>query len=54
MGVGGTTALGCSMGQQGVSGLPALSAVSLAAVAGIGVGVVGAPRCLAWRVESED
>ena len=53
MGVGGVTALGCSMG-QGVSGLLTLSAASLAVVAGIGVGVVVALRYLAWRVERED
>ena len=53
MGVGGVTALGCSMG-QGVRGLFALSAALLAVVASMGVSVVVALRCLAWRVERED
>ena len=55
IGVGGVTALGCSIGQR-VSGLFILSAASPAAVAGIGAvaGAVAALRHLAWRVERED
>lgn len=50
MGVGGVTALGCSIG-QGISGLAVLSAGSLIAVAGIVAGALGALRWQAWRIE---
>ncbi|NML45776.1 YeeE/YedE family protein [Ramlibacter sp. G-1-2-2] len=50
MGVGGVTALGCSIG-QGLSGLATLSATSFVAVAGIVLGALGGLRWQAWRVE---
>ncbi|HSV71777.1 MAG TPA: YeeE/YedE family protein [Methylibium sp.] len=50
MGVGGVTALGCSIG-QGVSGLSLLSAGSFVAVAGIAAGAVAALRYQAWIIE---
>ncbi|MGQ0512261.1 MAG: YeeE/YedE family protein [Betaproteobacteria bacterium] len=52
MGVGGVTALGCSIG-QGLSGLSQLSAGSVIAVAGIAAGAVAALRWQAWRIERE-
>ncbi len=52
MGVGGVTALGCSIG-QGVSGLSLLSVGSMIAVAGIVAGAVAALRYQAWVVERE-
>lgn len=51
MGVGGVTAMGCSIG-QGVSGLSTLSATSLVAVAAMIVGAVGALKYQLWRLES--
>jgi uncharacterized membrane protein YedE/YeeE len=50
MGVGGVTAMGCSIG-QGLSGLSTLSATSLVAVAGIVGGALGGLRYQARRVE---
>ena len=50
MGVGGVTALGCSIG-QGLSGLSLLSAGSVIAVAGIAAGAVAALRWQVWRIE---
>jgi len=50
MGVGGVTALGCSIG-QGVSGLSLLSTGSLVAVAGIATGAFAALRLEARRME---
>lgn len=52
MGVGGITAIGCSIG-QGVSGLSLLSVGSLIAVAAIVVGAVAALRYQAWQIERE-
>ena len=50
MGVGGVTALGCTVG-QGLSGLSTLSANSVLAVAGIIGGAVLAFRYQMWRLE---
>jgi uncharacterized membrane protein YedE/YeeE len=50
MGVGGVTALGCTVG-QGLSGLSTLSLGSLLAVAGIVAGAVGALKYQVWRME---
>jgi hypothetical protein len=50
MGVGGVTALGCTIG-QGLSGLSTLSATSFVAVAAIGAGAVAAFRYQVWRLE---
>jgi len=50
MGVGGVTAMGCTIG-QGLSGLSTLSATSFVAFAAIVVGAVLALRWQAWRVE---
>ncbi|HSV77715.1 MAG TPA: YeeE/YedE family protein [Ramlibacter sp.] len=50
MGVGGVTAMGCTIG-QGLSGLSTLSATSFVAVAGIVGGALLAFRYQAWRVE---
>lgn len=52
MGIGGVTALGCSIG-QGVSGVSTLSVASLLAVAGISLGAVAALRYLTWRIERD-
>jgi hypothetical protein len=49
MGIGGVTAMGCTIG-QGLSGLSTLSATSFVAVAGIGAGAVAALRYQTWRV----
>ena len=49
MGVGGVTAMGCTIG-QGLSGLSTLSATSFVAVAGIVIGALAAFRYQAWRV----
>ncbi|WP_298928425.1 YeeE/YedE family protein [uncultured Ramlibacter sp.] len=48
MGVGGVTAMGCSIG-QGVSGVSTLSATSFIAVAAMVGGAVAALRYQAWR-----
>ncbi len=50
MGVGGVTALGCTIG-QGISGLSTLSLGSLLAVASIVLGALGALRYQAWRMD---
>lgn len=50
MGVGGVTAMGCTIG-QGLSGVSTLSLTSLVAVAAIMAGAVGALRYTAWRLE---
>jgi uncharacterized protein len=50
MGVGGVTALGCTIG-QGVSGVSTLSVGSFIALAAIIGGAVAALRYQAWRVE---
>jgi uncharacterized protein len=50
MGVGGVTAMGCTIG-QGLSGLSTLSATSIVAVAAILAGAVGAFKYQAWRLE---
>ena len=50
MGVGGVTAVGCTVG-QGLSGLSTLSLGSFIAVAGIVVGAVAALRWQVWRLE---
>src|SRR6185295_19051197 len=50
MGVGGVTALGCTIG-QGLSGLSTLSLTSFVALAAIVVGAVGGVRFQTWRVE---
>lgn len=52
MGVGGVTALGCSIG-QGVSGVSTLSATSFVAVAAMIAGAAAAVRYQAWRLERE-
>ena len=49
MGVGGVTALGCTIG-QGLSGVSTLGLTSLVAVAAIIAGAVAALRYQAWRV----
>jgi uncharacterized membrane protein YedE/YeeE len=51
MGVGGVTAMGCTIG-QGLSGLSTLSATSFVAVAGIVLGAIAAFRYQMWRIES--
>ncbi|GAB2487875.1 YeeE/YedE family protein [Comamonas humi] len=50
MGVGGVTAMGCTIG-QGVSAISTLQLGSFLAVAGIVAGAVAALRYLAWREE---
>lgn len=50
MGVGGVTAVGCTVG-QGLSGLSTLSLGSFIAVAGIVAGAVAALRWQVWRLE---
>lgn len=50
MGVGGVTALGCTIG-QGLSGISTLSATSFVAVASIISGAVAALKYQAWRME---
>jgi hypothetical protein len=50
MGVGGVTAMGCTIG-QGLSGLSTLSATSFMAVAGIMAGAVIAFKYQMWRLE---
>jgi uncharacterized protein len=49
MGVGGVTALGCTIG-QGLSGVSTLALGSFIALAGILVGAVGALRWQMWRM----
>jgi uncharacterized membrane protein YedE/YeeE len=50
MGVGGVTALGCTVG-QGISGVSTLSLTSFVALAGILAGAVLALHWQAWRVD---
>lgn len=50
MGVGGVTAMGCTIG-QGLSGLSTLSATSFVAVAGIVAGAILAFKYQIWRLE---
>jgi uncharacterized membrane protein YedE/YeeE len=52
MGVGGVTAMGCSIG-QGVSGVSTLSATSFVAVFAMIAGAVAALKYQAWRLERE-
>ena len=52
MGVGGVTALGCTVG-QGLSGLSTLSLTSMIAVAGIVVGALGGFRFQIWLLDRE-
>ncbi|TFY98201.1 YeeE/YedE family protein [Ramlibacter humi] len=52
MGVGGVTALGCSIG-QGVTGLSTLSLGSLAATLAMVAGAVAGVRYQAWRIERD-
>jgi uncharacterized membrane protein YedE/YeeE len=50
MGIGGVTALGCTIG-QGLSGLSTLSLTSFVALASIIAGAVAALRLQIWRIE---
>ncbi|MCB2021050.1 MAG: YeeE/YedE family protein [Burkholderiaceae bacterium] len=50
MGIGGVTALGCTIG-QGISGVSTLGLTSFVALAAILAGAVGALRLQAWRIE---
>ncbi|HEY8361092.1 MAG TPA: YeeE/YedE family protein [Ramlibacter sp.] len=50
MGVGGVTAMGCTIG-QGMSGISTLSATSFVAVAGIAGGAILAFQYQLWRLE---
>jgi hypothetical protein len=50
MGVGGVTAMGCTIG-QGLSGISTLSATSFVAVAAILAGGVAGVRYQVWRLE---
>ena len=50
MGVGGVTAMGCTVG-QGLSGLSTLSLTSVVAVGGIVAGAVAALRYQVWRLD---
>jgi uncharacterized membrane protein YedE/YeeE len=50
MGIGGVTAMGCTVG-QGLSGLSTLSFTSMIAVAGIFLGAVGGFRLQMWLLE---
>jgi hypothetical protein len=52
MGVGGVTALGCTVG-QGLSGLSTLSLTSMIAVVGIVLGAIGGFRFQMWLLERE-
>ena len=52
MGVGGITALGCTIG-QGISGLSTLSLGSFIAIAAIVAGAVAALRWQVWRLDSQ-
>lgn len=52
MGVGGVTALGCTVG-QGLSGVSTLSLGSFIALAGIVAGALAALRYQTWRVERQ-
>ncbi|MEY2688713.1 MAG: hypothetical protein RL375_2911 [Pseudomonadota bacterium] len=50
MGVGGVTALGCTVG-QGISGVSTLGLTSVIALAGIVLGCVAGLRFLVWQLE---
>lgn len=50
MGIGGVTAMGCTVG-QGLSGVSTLSLTSFVAVFGIIIGAVAALRYQVWRLE---
>ncbi len=50
MGIGGVTALGCTIG-QGISGVSTLGLTSFVALAAILAGAVAALRLQAWRIE---
>jgi uncharacterized membrane protein YedE/YeeE len=52
MGIGGVTALGCTVG-QGISGVSTLSLSSFIALGGILLGAVAALRWQQWRIERE-
>lgn len=52
MGVGGVTAMGCTVG-QGLSGISTLSVTSAIALAGIVVGALGGFRFQLWLLERE-
>jgi uncharacterized protein len=52
MGIGGVTALGCTVG-QGLSGLSTLSLTSVIAVVGIVLGAIGGLRFQMWLLERE-
>jgi hypothetical protein len=52
MGVGGVTALGCTIG-QGLSGISTLSLGSALALAGIAAGAVAVLRWQAWQLERD-
>jgi len=52
MGIGGVTALGCTVG-QGLSGLSTLSITSVIAVAGIVLGAVASLRFQMWLLDRE-
>jgi hypothetical protein len=52
MGVGGVTALGCTVG-QGLSGMSTLAAGSFLAVAGIAGGAWLAFKYQMWRLSAE-
>jgi hypothetical protein len=52
MGVGGVTAMGCTVG-QGLSGLSTLALGSFIAFAGIVAGAVAALKLQAWRLEQQ-
>lgn len=52
MGVGGVTALGCTVG-QGLSGLSTLSLTSMIAVTGIVLGAIAGFRFQMWLIERE-
>jgi uncharacterized membrane protein YedE/YeeE len=53
MGIGGVTAMGCTIG-QGLSGLSTLSLTSFVAVAGIFAGAVIGLKYQTWRLEKSD
>jgi uncharacterized protein len=50
MGIGGVTALGCTIG-QGISGVSTLSVGSALALAAIMLGAIGALRYQSWRID---
>ena len=50
MGIGGVTAMGCTIG-QGLSALSTLSIASLPAIAGIVIGAVVSLKYQAWQLE---